>query len=113
MKKLFSILIAAGGALSAVAQAPGGNTGANIDPNPHKYKDANLPRWVLDVNFVGGALMQDFTTKSSMGNYLDVISEKSNTGGSLKLTNGEKTLGTGYWLYVLASGRRCYLERQL
>ncbi len=88
MKKLFSILIAAGGALSAAAQTPGDNTGANIDPNPHKYKDANLPRWVLDVNFVGGVLMQDFTTKNTMSNYLDVIAEKSNTGGSLKLTNG-------------------------
>jgi len=87
MKKVFLLLIAASGALSAIAQAPAPEGYTN---NGHrKYtKDSALMRWVVDVNLLGGALTQDLTTKSTLANYNNNIGSLSNTGGNLKFTNG-------------------------
>jgi len=76
MKKLFFLLIAANGALSAIAQAP----------DTKKYKDDMLPRWVIDVNLQGGMLTQDITTTNPLLNYTNRLSSSSISG--LKYNNG-------------------------
>ncbi len=87
MKKVFLLLIAASGALSAIAQAPAAQ---GYSSNGHrKYtKDSVLMRWVLDVNLLGGALSQNLTTKNTLADYNNNIAGLSNTGGNLKFTNG-------------------------
>ena len=87
MKKVFLLLIAASGALSAIAQTPGAEGYTN---NGHRKftRDSVLMRWVLDINLLGGALTQDMTTQNTLANYNNVIAGVSNTGGNLKFTNG-------------------------
>ncbi|MCF8449527.1 MAG: OmpA family protein [Taibaiella sp.] len=77
MKKLFFLLIAASGALSAFAQAK--------DSKTYK-KDAQLPRWVIDVNLMGGMLTQDITTTNSVLNYTKALNSSGVSG--LKFENG-------------------------
>ena len=81
MKKTFFLLIASG-ALSATAQ-----TRDTMMPVPvvKNHADSLLPRWVLDVNLLGGALNQNYTTANSAGNYLNGVNVNQ---GNLKFTGG-------------------------
>jgi len=86
MKKIFFLLIAANGALSAFAQAPGTNN--NADSSKHRVwfkPDSMLTRWVIDVNATGGMLTRNMTTANTSGNYTNGI---NNNTGSLKFNNG-------------------------
>lgn len=80
MKKIFFLLIATG-ALSATAQT----RDTMIQAPMSSYGDSLLPRWVIDVNLLGGALNQNLTTASSAENYLNGV--KMNPG-DLKFNNG-------------------------
>jgi outer membrane protein OmpA-like peptidoglycan-associated protein len=67
MKKVFFLLIAANGALSAIAQSSG-----TTPPTPGvqpAYKDCYTSHWALDVNLRGGLLNQNFTTVNTASNY--------------------------------------------
>ena len=76
MKTLLILLIAAGGALSTYAQ----------DTTKHKYtKDADLGRWVLDLNLLGGGASQMFNTSTTTANYLNALNMNT---GQLKYKNG-------------------------
>ena len=75
MKKLLLMLIATGGILPAVAQE-----------KVRSYKtDAELSRWVIDFNLLGGLANQDFTTANTNANYPNTVN--TNTG-ELKFRNG-------------------------
>ena len=79
MKKLFFLLIAANGVLSATAQMK--------DTTKKQYlPDAQMQHWAVDVNLLGGALTQKFTTGNSLGNYQNALSDVNL--GNLKFTNG-------------------------
>ncbi len=67
-----------------MAQAPS-PLNTSDGPRPFK-KDSLLPHWVVDVNLLGGVLMQDLTTANTNPNYLNGLN--LNTGGNLKFTNG-------------------------
>lgn len=75
MKKLFFLLIAASGALSATAQTK----------NKQYHKDSLMSRWVFDINVMGGYFRQDLTSVTSAGNYPDAINLNT---GNLKFANG-------------------------
>ncbi len=80
MKKLFSVLIAAGGVLSATAQT-------NTTPPPKDFtKDEDLKRWVIDINAMGGIMTQDITTTNPVLNYNNALN--SSSIGGLKFENG-------------------------
>ena len=90
MKKLFFLLIATTGALSAIAQTS--NTMQMADtPGIHHKKpythDALLKRWVFDVNGLAGMLTQDITVKETMSNYPNALGNFDN-GGNIKFSNG-------------------------
>ncbi len=85
MKKLFFLLIASGGVLSAIAQMPSSKV---MDGHKRKFAaDSLLSRVVVDVNLLGGALTQDLTMANTLGNYNNSIASVSNTG-KLTFTNG-------------------------
>jgi outer membrane protein OmpA-like peptidoglycan-associated protein len=81
MKKIFLLLVAAGGAFSAIAQTPDANnntdnsTQARLDSlNKHNYKkEAYLSRWVLDINLMAGVLSQDIRKANTDPNYTNGI----------------------------------------
>lgn len=75
MKRLFFLLIAAGGAASANAQTT----------TPSYKTDQMLSRWVFDVNLLGGGASQTFTTANTSANYLST--SNTNTGVQ-KYNNG-------------------------
>ena len=75
MKKLFFMLIAAVGAVSATAQESHSTYSA----------DSMLPRWVIDINLLGGGASQTYTTNNSAANYLNSVN--TNTG-DLKFRDG-------------------------
>lgn len=75
MKRLLIMLIAAGGAASAIAQAT----------KPGYTKDAELSRWVIDLNLLGGLASQDFTTAAKTVNYPNAVNMNT---GNLKYKNG-------------------------
>lgn len=78
MKKLFFLLIAANGALSAIAQTT---------PPPKKFTtDDGLPRWVIDINAMGGMLNQDITTTNPVLSYNNALNSSGISG--LKFDNG-------------------------
>ncbi len=87
MKKILFLLIAANGALSAIAQSPETSTKADAPKHPRKWfmPDSMLSRWVIDVNLLGGVLTQDLTTANTSGNYTNGI---NNNTGTLKFKNG-------------------------
>jgi outer membrane protein OmpA-like peptidoglycan-associated protein len=86
MKKIFFLLIAANGALSAFAQAPGSNNNMdNSKPRVWFKPDSMLTRWVVDVNATGGFLTRNMTVANTSGNYTNGI---NNNTGSLKFSNG-------------------------
>ncbi len=81
MKKIFFLLIAANGALSAFAQT-------TDTPKHHRVwfkPDSMLTRWVVDVNAVGGLLTRNMTVDNTTGNYTNGI---NNNTGELKFSNG-------------------------
>lgn len=75
MKKLLFMLIAAGGAASAIAQQPG---------QPYTT-DGFMSRWVIDLNLLGGLASQQFTTASTAANYPGALNMNT---GQLKYKNG-------------------------
>ena len=83
MKKLILIFIASCGILNMTVQAQDSTKMKRKDFK----RDAELSRWVLDVNLLGGLYTQDFTTANSSGNYLNEIGAVSNMG-TLKFKNG-------------------------
>jgi outer membrane protein OmpA-like peptidoglycan-associated protein len=88
MKKIFFFLIIASGSFSAIAQQ-GASTSVMVDtPKPKKSftGDSLLPRFVVDVNLLLGALSQNITTANTSGNYSSGVN--MNTNGNLNFTNG-------------------------
>ena len=76
MKKINLLLIAAFGAVSTYAQAP-------VVVNNHT--DADMSRWVLDVNFLGGLYSQDMKIANTNANYLNGVNLNT---GSVGFKNG-------------------------
>jgi outer membrane protein OmpA-like peptidoglycan-associated protein len=101
MKRIFFLLIAASGALSAIGQTTATTPAATptppmettvtghshlVDPNRPKFSaDSILAPWVVDVNLLAGMLTQDMTTKNTAANYTNGVNLNT---GSLKFTNG-------------------------
>jgi outer membrane protein OmpA-like peptidoglycan-associated protein len=87
MKKIFFLLIAANGALSAFAQAPETGTKTEKPKHSHKWfmKDSMLSRWVIDINAMGGMLTKEFTVANTNANYPNSI---NNNIGTLSFKNG-------------------------
>jgi outer membrane protein OmpA-like peptidoglycan-associated protein len=85
MKRIFFLLIAANGALSAIAQAP-----STTDSSKHHHKwykaDNMLMRWVVDVNALAGVQTQDYTPANNSVNFANGIA--GNNLGKMKFTNG-------------------------
>jgi len=76
MKKLLILLIAASGSLCAHAQ----------DTTKHKFThDADLGRWVIDLNLLGGGASQNFNTSATTASYLNPLNMNT---GELKYRNG-------------------------
>ncbi len=74
MKNIYALLLAAGGSLTAMGQAP------------KTYNaDSLLSRWVIDVNILGGFSSQGFTTANSTPNYLNAVNANP---GELKFKKG-------------------------
>lgn len=48
-------------------------------------RDSMLARWVIDVNAMGGYLMQDYTSNNMMGNYLNAVNSSM---GRMDFTGG-------------------------
>ena len=82
MKKIFFLLIAATGALSAIAQAPDAKTQADTLKRDFSA-DNVLTKWVLDVNLLGGMLTQNLTT--AVPGYTNAVNANIS---SLKFNNG-------------------------
>ena len=75
MKKIIFLLLASGSAFSAMAQDPSPmNTSKKFAP------DSLLSHWVVDINLLGGGVMQDLTMAKTIGNYNNAISGVSNMG---------------------------------
>ncbi len=84
MKKLFFLLLASGGVLSAMAQAP---SSKSTSAKKKFAGDSLLSRVVVDVNLLGGVLTQDMTAGSALANYPAYVASESNVG-KLKFKNG-------------------------
>lgn len=88
MKKLFFFLLAANGALATFAQ----DTNSTADSSSKKHNrrwyknDSLLPRWVVDINLLGGVLTHDLNVANTYGNYTNGIA--GNNTGDLKFNNG-------------------------
>ena len=78
-------MIAASSALSAIAQAPVADSVSTMHHRRKFAADSLLGRWVLDVNLLGGAFTQNYTTKNTDANYLNGLNLNT---GKLKFTNG-------------------------
>jgi outer membrane protein OmpA-like peptidoglycan-associated protein len=76
MKKLLLMLMAGGISASTFAQAPG---------TKNYSRDADLSRWVIDLNLLGGLASQEFTTANTAGNYNNGVNM---TTGQLKSKDG-------------------------
>lgn len=91
MKKVLSLLLAASGALSSMAQAPSGNiaqSGDSTVPAGPKYTpNYLLPRWVVDINIMGGLLNQNLSSAYTGANYTNTVPGLYNPG-KLKFTTG-------------------------
>lgn len=87
MKKIFFLLIAANGALSAIAQTtePGMQGVQPVQPARCYNSDSLLSKWAIDINLLGGALTQDYTVVNTFGNYPNALKADL---GNLKFTNG-------------------------
>jgi outer membrane protein OmpA-like peptidoglycan-associated protein len=85
MKRILFLLIAANGALSVAAQTSGSDNSATKHPHRYYKPDSLLCRWVIDANFVGGVLTNDYKVANTSGNYTNGI---NNNTGTLKFSNG-------------------------
>jgi hypothetical protein len=94
MKKVFLLLIGACGAYSATAQTETTTVETKVDGmvqempdslKPPYKKDPYLSRFVIDVNFLGGALYQDLKMATTYPNYRNQIEAHT---GKLKMTKG-------------------------
>jgi len=88
MKRIFFLLIAANGALSAFAQSSN-STPADSSKHHHRrwYKsDSMMKRWVFDLNVLGGVLTRDMNVANTGGNYTNGIA--GNDLGDLTFKNG-------------------------
>jgi len=87
MKRILFLLIAANGALPAIAQTTDTKTS---DAPKHErrwfMKDSMMSRWVVDVNLLGGMLNQNYTVANTNGNYTNGIN--GNNTGTLAFKNG-------------------------
>ncbi len=84
MKKLFFLLLASGGVLSAMAQAP---SSKSTSAKKKFAGDSLLSRVVVDVNLLGGVLTQDMTLGNALANYPAYVASESNAG-KMKFKNG-------------------------
>ena len=75
MKKLLLLLITAVSAVSAMAQ----------EQKSAYLPDSLLPRWVIDINLLGGLASQNFKTANSAANYPGALNMNT---GELKYKNG-------------------------
>ncbi len=98
MKRMFFLLIATG-ALSATAQT---RDTMIQQPVVHNHADSLLPRWVIDVNVLGGGLSQNLGTASSTGNYVNGVNMNQ---GSLSF-NGGTSIGADAQLGVFFGRKR-------
>jgi len=87
MKKLLFLLIATGGALSAIAQTTAYHRMDSAGTRHHYAQDALLSHWVVDINLLGGGVTQTYTTLNTLNNYYNAIGSVSNTG-KLSFANG-------------------------
>ncbi len=87
MKRFFFLLIAANGALSAIAQTSNTN---QADGSKHQHRwyksDSLMKRWVFDFNVLGGVLTRDMNLANTSGNYTNGIS--GNNTGDMNFRNG-------------------------
>jgi len=89
MKRIFFLLIAANGALSAIAQTATTTNQADNTTTSHRrwYKnDSLLKRWVFDLNLLGGVVTRNMSVANTGGNYTNGIA--GNNTGSLNFKNG-------------------------
>lgn len=88
MKRIFFLLIAANGALSAIAQTSNTTTQADSSSNHRRwYKhDSAMKRWVFDLNLLGGGLTRTMNVANTYGNYTNGIA--GNNTGTLNFKNG-------------------------
>ena len=87
MKKIFFLLIAANGALSAIAQSPATNKPVDNTSKDHVWfkPDSMLLRWVVDLNLLGGMLSQNLTLANPNAGYTNNV---NNNISGLKFDNG-------------------------
>lgn len=88
MKRIFFLLIAANGALSAFAQTTTNNTADNSGKHHRRWykNDSSMKRWVFDLNAMGGVFTRDMTVANTAGHYAFGIN--GNNLGELKFSNG-------------------------
>jgi outer membrane protein OmpA-like peptidoglycan-associated protein len=89
MKRIFFLLIAANGALSAIAQTSSTTTTqADNSKHHHRYfkNDSLMKRWVFDFNLLGGGLTRTMNVANTYGNYTNGIA--GNNTGTLNFKNG-------------------------
>lgn len=83
---MFFLLIAANGALSAIAQTREISQPETMRMRPVAYNaDSMLPKWAIDVNLLGGALNQNFTSVNTSGLYPNALTNRT---GTLKFDKG-------------------------
>ena len=85
MKKIFFLLLAASGTLSATAQNQAAGAADSTKPAPKFTHDRDMPRWAVDINLMAGLMTQDYTTGNTNANYLNGIGINQ---GSLSFKNG-------------------------
>jgi outer membrane protein OmpA-like peptidoglycan-associated protein len=78
MKRILLLIIGLQAAMHAGAQTTGYTS----------HGDSLLSRWVIDVNAMGGILMQDYTTRNTLANYPNAVNSSLgemsfNNGGSI------------------------------
>lgn len=95
MKKIALLALATATALSVDAQQ--GIAKKNYT------KDADLPRWVIDLNFLGGVMTQDVTTATSTSGYTNGLNLNT---GKLDFSKGSSFGGDGQLGYFF--GPNCH-----
>lgn len=91
--------MAATTAVSAVAQTNTKNVSTSMDKK--KFTDADLPRWVIDLNFLGGVMTQDVTSATGTGGYLNGLNLST---GKLDFSKGSSFGGDAQLGYFFGPG---------
>src|SRR4051812_19140813 len=87
MKRFFFLLIAANGALSAMAQTSNTDQADNSKHHRRWFKnDSLMKRWVFDFNVMGGVLTRSMNIANTSGNYSNGIS--GNSTGEMEFGEG-------------------------